>query len=109
MGGDGTFDHAEKVRANLVGAALVGGVTACALLEDGFAGCSIGACQERGNRGFCSSSGLGAGFTFGSALGNDRKAFLLRNRRVENTFRRDGYCHQDENGAKKSTNAHVHI
>jgi len=81
---DRTLDNAEQVRANLVGAALVAGVTADAFLEDRFANGGIGACQERGNRRLRSCGGIGASLSLRRSFGDDRIAFLLRNLRVEN-------------------------
>ncbi|MCY1310814.1 hypothetical protein D9M70_610480 [compost metagenome] len=108
MRGDRTVDEAPEVRTDFVCAALVGGVTACALLEHGFTGRSIGLEKQRLDIDFDFCGAAGTGFRR-ALFGNDREAFLLGSLGVENAFRCNGHGHQNEDRPQKGTHAHVHI
>src|SRR5690606_21837389 len=84
MRSDRTIDDIPKVGPNLVGPALVPGVTARTLLEGALSGRCIGAGKKRGDR---NSSLLGGSASFPVAFRNrDGKAFRFRSSRMENPF-----------------------
>ncbi len=109
MRGDRAVHDVPEIGADLVRSALLRGVTARTLLEDGFAGCRIGAGEQGRDRralGLFTAAGC---FTASRFLGDDRETFLLGGFRMENAFRSDRHGHQHEDGAQKGTYAHVHI
>ena len=98
MRGDRPVHDVPKVRADLVGSAVLRRVACGAFLVHGLAGGRVGRCQQLGNRDFRGSFFRAALFGFGRF---DEEAFFLGHRGGEDRIRDDADGEDDEHDSQK--------